>query len=140
MFVFFHWEWQVADVHVSQMTEQALNLLNLHIIWKARGLTADGELSTEEIRSRETLREQMDALLEKLVEYAVGTQSNTAEGVKRTVSSQTSPRHMNRHAYHVYLYLVVPNPTKSPYPLLPVSDGRRGRQTAPDSFAGNDDG
>ena len=67
------------------MISQALNLLGLHILWKARGLTAENEPSPEETRFRETLKEQRESLLEKLVEYAVGTQSNTSESVKRTV-------------------------------------------------------
>jgi cohesin complex subunit SA-1/2 len=67
------------------MIDQALNLLNLHIIWKARGLTASSEPAAEEIRYSELLREQRDSLVEKLIEYAVGTQSNTADGVKRSV-------------------------------------------------------
>jgi cohesin complex subunit SA-1/2 len=67
------------------MIEQALNVLNLHIIWKARGLTSATDLSADEIQYRDSLKEQRESLMEKLVEYAVGTQSNTAEGVKRTV-------------------------------------------------------
>lgn len=68
------------------MIEQALNVLNLHIIWKARGLTSAPDPSTDEIQYRDSLKDQRESLMEKLVEYAVGTQSNTAEGVKRTVS------------------------------------------------------
>lgn len=70
---------------LEQMIEQALTVLNLHIIWKARGLSTDAEPSADEIKYRESLRDQRDVLLEKLVEYAVGAQSNTAEGVKRMV-------------------------------------------------------
>ncbi|KAF8892974.1 hypothetical protein BD779DRAFT_1609978 [Infundibulicybe gibba] len=65
------------------MVEQALHVLTLHIIWKGKGLTADNDPSPDEIRFRETLKTQRGALLEKLVEYAVGTQSNTIDGVKR---------------------------------------------------------
>jgi cohesin complex subunit SA-1/2 len=68
------------------MIEQALNVLNLHIIWKARELTSATDPSADEIQYRDSLREQRESLMEKLVEYAVGTHSNTAEGVKRTVS------------------------------------------------------
>ena len=67
------------------MIEQALTVLNLHIIWKARGLSTDAEPSADEIKHHESLRDQRDVLLEKLIEYAVGAQSNTAEGVKRMV-------------------------------------------------------
>ncbi|TFK31727.1 hypothetical protein BDQ12DRAFT_93119 [Crucibulum laeve] len=65
------------------MIEQALRVLTLHILWKGKGLTAENDSSPEEIRYRDELKEQRESLLEKLVEYAVGTQSNTAEGVKR---------------------------------------------------------
>lgn len=68
------------------MIEQALNVLNLHIIWKARALTSAADPSVDEVKHRESLNDQREAFLEKLVEYAVGTQSNTAEGVKRTAS------------------------------------------------------
>ena len=64
------------------MVDRALHLLTLHIIWKARNLV---HLATEEEAFRETLREQRDILLEKLVEYAVGTQSNALLGVRRAV-------------------------------------------------------
>lgn len=68
------------------MIDRALHLLTLHIMWKARGLTtADGELSVEESRFREKLREQRESLLEKLLEFVVGTQSNTVEDVRRAV-------------------------------------------------------
>lgn len=69
------------------MVDRALQVLTLHIIWKARNLTATaGEFSPEEQRSREKLLEQREVLLEKLLEFAIGTQSNTAEGVRRAVS------------------------------------------------------
>jgi cohesin complex subunit SA-1/2 len=67
------------------MIEQALHVLMLHILWKTKGLIADNEPTPEDIRYKEVLQEQREALLEKLVEYAVGTQSNTVEGVKRAV-------------------------------------------------------
>ncbi|KAI6041487.1 hypothetical protein EDC04DRAFT_2565548 [Pisolithus marmoratus] len=67
----------------ERMIEQGLHLLGLHIIWKARSLPDARDETADSNKFRETLREQRDSLLEKLVEYAVGTQSNTAEGVKR---------------------------------------------------------
>ncbi|KAJ7216553.1 hypothetical protein GGX14DRAFT_441986 [Mycena pura] len=71
----------------AYMITQALEILSKHLLWKARHLRLDEEpeeLSPEEARFRDKLKEQRDLLLEKLVEYAVGTQSNTAETVKRT--------------------------------------------------------
>ncbi|KAI6127334.1 hypothetical protein F5141DRAFT_1250508 [Pisolithus sp. B1] len=49
--------------------------------------------------SCETLREQQDSLLERLVEYAVGTQSSTVEGVKRAAVSNP----------HEFVYSVLPD-------------------------------
>ncbi|KAF9463277.1 hypothetical protein BDZ94DRAFT_636599 [Collybia nuda] len=66
------------------MIEQALHTLTLHIIWKGKELTSDGDPSPEEIRHKQTLVSQREVLLEKLIEYAVGTQNNTVDGVKRT--------------------------------------------------------
>ncbi|KAK0498783.1 hypothetical protein EDD18DRAFT_1318874 [Armillaria luteobubalina] len=66
------------------MIEQVLHLLTLHIIWKGKALTTDPSPSTEEVRHRENLVLQREVLLEKLTEYAIGTQSNTVEGVQRT--------------------------------------------------------
>jgi len=68
------------------MIEQGLHLLGLHILWKARSLPDAKDTAVDSNKLRETLRDQRDSLLEKLVEYAVGAQSNTAEGVKRAVS------------------------------------------------------
>jgi len=60
---------------------------------KTKGLTSDNDPSTpEEIHSQAVLEEQREILWEKLVECAVGTQSNTVEGVKRaTVSAYGNP-------------------------------------------------
>ncbi|KIK96764.1 hypothetical protein PAXRUDRAFT_825621 [Paxillus rubicundulus Ve08.2h10] len=68
----------------ERMIEQGLHLLSLHIIWKARNLPDPNDTSPDSQNFRTTLQEQRDSLLEKLVEYVVGQQSNTAEGVRRT--------------------------------------------------------
>lgn len=73
---------------VMQMIDRTLHLLTLHVIWKARNLV---HLATEEESYRETLREQRDSLVEKLVEYAIGTQSNTLLSVKRAVRDSFNP-------------------------------------------------
>ncbi|KAJ6612818.1 hypothetical protein B0H10DRAFT_2051218 [Mycena sp. CBHHK59/15] len=69
------------------MITQALELMCKHLLWKAKRLRLEEELpepTPEELRFREKIKEQRDSLLEKLVEYAVGTHSNTAEAVTRT--------------------------------------------------------
>lgn len=68
------------------MVDRALHLLTLHIIWKARNLMRTQVLEAELEQQQDALREQRDTLLEKLLEYAVGTQSNTLDVVKRAVS------------------------------------------------------
>ena len=68
------------------MIEQALHVLTLHIMWKGKELVmSEPEPTAEEIRHRDSLISQRESLLEKLVEYAVGTQSDTVVGVKRAV-------------------------------------------------------
>lgn len=67
------------------MVEQALNTLMLHVLWKTKGLTAVADPTPEDLRYKAVLREQRGSLLEKLVEYAIGTQSNVVEGVRRVV-------------------------------------------------------
>ncbi|KDQ56870.1 hypothetical protein JAAARDRAFT_36349 [Jaapia argillacea MUCL 33604] len=66
------------------MVDQAMRVLTTHIYWKTKNLTTADNPSPEEEAFREGLREQRDALVEKLLESAIGTQSNTMEGVKRT--------------------------------------------------------
>ncbi|KAG5641552.1 hypothetical protein DXG03_004787 [Asterophora parasitica] len=65
------------------LIEQALHVLTLHIIWKGKCLANDPDTAPEDLRFKETLVTQRESLLEKLVEYAVGTQSNTGDNVKR---------------------------------------------------------
>ena len=103
---------------VCQMIEQALNVLNLHIIWKARGLTSAVDPSADEIQYGESLREQRESLMEKLVEYAVGTQSNTAEGVKRTVSLLTGELDTSL----IFLKIGFPDSNEPARSLLPNRD------------------
>ncbi|KAJ7164977.1 hypothetical protein C8R46DRAFT_1097762 [Mycena filopes] len=69
------------------MITQALDVLSRHLTWKVRKLRLMEEVeepSPEDVRFREKIQEQRDSLLEKCVEYAVGTQSNTSEAVTRT--------------------------------------------------------
>jgi len=68
------------------MIDECLRLLTYHIAWKGRGLTFEAEPNGDEVRYRDTLKEQRESLLEKVTEFAVGTQSVACEGVKRAVS------------------------------------------------------
>ncbi|KAI3614191.1 mitotic cohesin complex [Moniliophthora roreri] len=69
------------------MVEQSLQVLALHVMWKSRGLTITSAGSTKEERiHRESLLSQRNSLLERLIEFAVGTQevgNGIADGVKR---------------------------------------------------------
>ena len=69
------------------MVERAMQFLMLHVIWKARRfVTLSLSAGGEELETlRESIKEQRDTLLEKLVEYALGTQSNTLLEVRRAV-------------------------------------------------------
>ncbi|KAF8270027.1 hypothetical protein EI94DRAFT_1723662 [Lactarius quietus] len=75
------------------MIDQALNVLTLHVIWKARRLPTEIQSSPDDTPLRESFLEQRETLLKRLVEYAVGSQSNTIDGVRRAESlAEDSPR------------------------------------------------
>ncbi|KAI0943593.1 hypothetical protein AcW1_002723 [Taiwanofungus camphoratus] len=100
------------------MVDRALHLLTLHIIWKARGLTAaEVDLSAEESRYQENLREQRESLLEKLLEFAVGTQSNTAEGVRRAAFQNL----MHLHILFCPAQSIAPDGSRLPTSSLPLT-------------------
>ncbi|KAH7915934.1 hypothetical protein BJ138DRAFT_1076400 [Hygrophoropsis aurantiaca] len=99
----------------ERMMEQGLHLLGLHVIWKTRGLPNVLDPSPDEVKYKETLREQRDSLMEKLIEYAVGTQSNTAEGVKRAAFQNL----MNLHI--LFRPTQVTSPDGHPLPTASLS-------------------
>lgn len=80
---------RVLTVVIEQMVEQALHVLALHVIWKTKDMPrtqSTKEFTPDEEKVRDIVKQQRDSLLEKLVEFAIGTQSNTTEGVKHAVS------------------------------------------------------
>ena len=82
-----HLEMCVAPTNArSQMVSETLNLLTMHIIWKTKSLPPQGSHTPDHKKAAQTLLEQRTALVQKSIEFAVGTQSNTAEAVKRVVS------------------------------------------------------
>ncbi|KZT65182.1 hypothetical protein DAEQUDRAFT_716862 [Daedalea quercina L-15889] len=100
------------------MVDRALQVLTLHIIWKARGLIGtEGELTPEEQRFRERLQEQREVLLEKLLEFAIGTQSNTAEGVRRAAFQNL----MNLYILFCPTQSTAPDGSQLPTASLPLS-------------------
>jgi len=71
--------------YLWQMVEEILRLLTLHIAWKSRHLSRDPEPTEEDIKYRDTLGEQRDSVIEKVTEFAVGSDTKPSEGVKRAV-------------------------------------------------------
>lgn len=69
-----------------QMVSETLNLLTMHIIWKTKSLPSPGSRTPDGKKAVQTFLEQRTALVQKLIEFAVGTQSNTTEAVKRVVN------------------------------------------------------
>ena len=84
------------------MVDRSLNLLTLHVMWKTRSFTHSTGTDDEKKVAQESVREQRDVLLEKLLEYAIGTQSNALLGVRRAVWSFVFiyPITVNRLAPH----------------------------------------
>jgi cohesin complex subunit SA-1/2 len=108
------------------MIEQALHVLTLHNIWKGNVVASGIEPSSEETRYKEILVAQRESLLEKLVEYAIGTQSNTVDGVKRAVWFLIAT-HINL-IYRDIATLGLQAPPRSPCSLcIYSSDGCRGQ-------------
>lgn len=99
------------------MIEQALSLLTLHIIWKARRLSAEVQPSPDDGRLGESFREQRESLLKRLVEYSVGSQSNTTEGVRKAVGAFASLWELPDPDRPAGL----PKPFKSSHPVLSAS-------------------
>ncbi|KAF7329868.1 SCD domain-containing protein [Mycena kentingensis (nom. inval.)] len=70
----------------AAMVGSAIEILEAHLMWKMRHLSLEKDLedlTPDELRFRERTQEQRDALVDKISEYAVGTQSNTAPLVSR---------------------------------------------------------
>ncbi|PIL29081.1 hypothetical protein GSI_09129 [Ganoderma sinense ZZ0214-1] len=99
------------------MVDRALQLLTLHIMWKARSLPAAAELSPDEIQFRDKLKEERESLLEKLVEFAVGTQSNTVEGVRRAAFQGL----LTLHILFCATETTAPDGSRLPTAALPLS-------------------
>ncbi|KAG9082844.1 hypothetical protein FRC07_014077, partial [Ceratobasidium sp. 392] len=102
----------------EMMMNESLNLLVLYVAWKARLLQTNPIPESERDSAYEELKGVRDALAGRLTEFAVGTQSNTAEGVKRS-------------AFQCLLNLYIlfqpsrsaeePQATKQPIPMI-ISD------------------
>ncbi|KAJ3814593.1 hypothetical protein F5876DRAFT_62181 [Lentinula aff. lateritia] len=99
----------------SQMLEQSLQLLTLYIMWKSRRLLSIASVSTatEDVQDREQLISQRDSHVDKLIEYAVGTQvqgNGIVEGVKRVAFKNLLDLYV--------LFLSAPNDAENTLPSL----------------------
>lgn len=93
----------IPSTHLyHQMVSETLNLLTMHIIWKTKSHPPQGVRTQGDRGIIQTLLDQRTALVQKLIEFAVGTQSNTAETVKRVVSSTPNPPVIN--PLNVYIF------------------------------------
>ncbi|QRV98964.1 cohesin protein [Ceratobasidium sp. AG-Ba] len=68
----------------EMMMNESLHLLVLYIAWKVRLLQMNPVPEGERESAYEELKTIRDSLATRLTEFAVGTQSNTAEGVKQS--------------------------------------------------------
>ncbi|KAF8688572.1 STAG domain, partial [Rhizoctonia solani] len=68
----------------EMMMNESLQLLVLYVAWKARLLQTSPMAEDDRTKAYEELKEIRDALTERLVQFSVGTQTNTIEGVKRS--------------------------------------------------------
>ncbi|CAE6431345.1 unnamed protein product [Rhizoctonia solani] len=68
----------------EMMMNESLQLLVLYVAWKARHLQSSPMTEDEKDKAYEELKEVRDALTERLTQFSVGSQTNTAEGVKRS--------------------------------------------------------
>ncbi|KAI0752734.1 hypothetical protein C8Q80DRAFT_1248983 [Daedaleopsis nitida] len=101
----------------EMMVDRALHLLTLHLMWKARSLPAAAELTPEELQFRDKLKDERESLLEKLVEFAVGTQSNTVEGVRRAAFQGL----LTLHILFCATETTAPDGSRLPTAALPLS-------------------
>ncbi|KAF8902622.1 hypothetical protein CPB84DRAFT_1961568 [Gymnopilus junonius] len=97
----------------ESMIEQALDVLTFHVMWKTKGFPAEVEPTPEDVRYKEILQEQRESLLEKLVEYAIGTQSNTVEGVRRAAFKHLIDLHILFSSTNSYSLDGTPQPIAS---------------------------
>ncbi|KZO94707.1 hypothetical protein CALVIDRAFT_198341 [Calocera viscosa TUFC12733] len=102
----------------EMMIDQCLRTLNLHVVWKTRKLLA-APASAENVEAEDnafkrSLEDQRNTLLEKLTEYAVGTQSNPREALRR------SSFHTLLTLYILFSPSQMPG-KKTPGDLLPLS-------------------
>jgi cohesin complex subunit SA-1/2 len=74
-------------LYFPQMILSALCFMNLHIMWKTRIIKDEGSPQARDSVYRETFLQERIALVAKITEFAFGTRSNTAEGVKDEVKS-----------------------------------------------------
>lgn len=74
------------------MVQQCLTTLTVHFMWKSRTLPPEPEDDNTPLH--DAYIESRSTLIKKLVEFAVGTQSNTSEEVQRVAFKQLMHIHV----------------------------------------------
>lgn len=67
-----------------KMMVDAMDVLVMHLIWKFSNMSTQATPADEE--AKEKMRSQRDSLLDRLVDFVSGGQTNVLEGVKKAVS------------------------------------------------------
>ncbi|GAA5920161.1 hypothetical protein JCM6882_006360 [Rhodosporidiobolus microsporus] len=68
----------------ASMIEHALNVLGTHIVWQLHAVTTETlQAGSADVAAVLTATEKRQSLLDKLEEFAVGNETNAAEGVKQ---------------------------------------------------------
>ncbi|KAJ1301134.1 hypothetical protein OPQ81_003546 [Rhizoctonia solani] len=67
----------------EMMMNESLQLLVLYVAWKVRHLQTTPLAEDDKAKEYDDLKELRNALVERLTQFSVGAQTNTAEGVKR---------------------------------------------------------
>ena len=70
------------------MVQQCLVALTIHSMWKSMSLPEESE---DNMPAHDAYIESRSTLINKLVEFSIGTQSNTSEEVQRVVRTPPFP-------------------------------------------------
>lgn len=68
------------------MVEHALEVLGTHLVWQLQAVVVEThQAGSADVASVLTVAERRQSFLDKLEEFAVGNETNAAEGVKQVV-------------------------------------------------------
>lgn len=73
------------------MLEHVIAVVCTYVLWKSRVVLADNSrANTEEHALRQALKQQRDSVVDSLIDFVVGEESQVTELVKRAVSTDSS--------------------------------------------------